>query len=131
MAAEIIDGKPFAERVTARVAAEVAVLARDHGLKPGLAVVLVGEDPASQIYVRSKGEQSLAAGMNSLTERLAADVSEAEVIALVRRLNADPAVHGILVQLPLPVHSDQAAVIEAIDPDKDVDGLTLINAGRL
>jgi methylenetetrahydrofolate dehydrogenase (NADP+)/methenyltetrahydrofolate cyclohydrolase len=129
--AKIIDGKTAAEAVWAEVSAEVARLKAEHGLVPGLAVVLVGEDPASQIYVRSKGEQSLAAGMNSLTERLAADVSEAEVIALVRRLNADPAVHGILVQLPLPVHIDQAAVIEAIDPDKDVDGLTLINAGRL
>jgi methylenetetrahydrofolate dehydrogenase (NADP+)/methenyltetrahydrofolate cyclohydrolase len=131
VAAQIIDGRAVAEAVRAEVSAEVARLKTEHGLVPGLAVVLVGDDPASQIYVRSKGEQTLAAGMHSVTERLPADASEAEVIALVRRLNADPAVHGILVQLPLPAGIDQAAVIEAIDPGKDVDGLTLINAGRL
>ena len=131
MAARIIDGRAAAEAVRAEVSAEVARLQAERGFVPGLAVVLVGEDPASQIYVRSKGEQTIAAGMHSLTERLPADTTQAEVIALVRRLNADPAVHGILVQLPLPAGIDQAAVIEAIDPDKDVDGLTLINAGRL
>ena len=131
MAARIIDGRAAAEAVRAEVIAEVARLQAERGFVPGLAVVLVGEDPASQIYVRSKGEQTIAAGMHSLTERLPADTTQAEVIALVRRLNADPAVHGILVQLPLPAGIDQAAVIEAIDPDKDVDGLTLINAGRL
>ena len=131
MAAEIIDGKPFAERVTARVAAEVAVLARDHGLKPGLAVVLVGDDPASQIYVRSKGEQSLAAGMHSVTHRLPTETTEDALIALVRSLNTDAAIHGILVQLPLPRHISEANVLAALDPSKDVDGLTISSAGRL
>jgi methylenetetrahydrofolate dehydrogenase (NADP+)/methenyltetrahydrofolate cyclohydrolase len=129
--AQIIDGKAAAEAVRAEVAAEATRLRADHGLVPGLAVVLVGDDPASQIYVRSKGEQTLAAGMHSVTERLPAKTTQAELLAVVRRLNADPAIHGILVQLPLPAGLDQAAVIEAIDPDKDVDGLTLINAGRL
>jgi methylenetetrahydrofolate dehydrogenase (NADP+)/methenyltetrahydrofolate cyclohydrolase len=131
MAAQIIDGKVFSEGVRARVAAEVAELVRDHGLKPGLAVVLVGEDAASQIYVRSKGEQSLAAGMHSVTHRLAADTTEETVLALVRELNADPAIHGILVQLPLPKHISEARVLEVLDPDKDVDGLTVASAGRL
>jgi len=129
--ARVIDGKAYADALRARVGQEVARLAADHGLRPGLAVVLVGEDPASQIYVRSKGEQSLAAGMHSVTHRLAADASQAEIEALVRSLNADPAIHGILVQLPLPSGIDSAAVIGVIDPEKDVDGLTLINAGRL
>jgi methylenetetrahydrofolate dehydrogenase (NADP+)/methenyltetrahydrofolate cyclohydrolase len=129
--ARVIDGKAIAEALREEVRGEVTRLRAEYGLQPGLAVVLVGEDPASQIYVRSKGEQSLAAGMHSVTHRLAADASQAEVEALVRRLNADPAIHGILVQLPLPPGIDQAAVIDAIDPDKDVDGLTLINAGRL
>jgi len=129
--AKIIDGKTFAEAVTARVTVEVARLVRDHGLKPGLAVVLVGDDPASQIYVRSKGEQSLAAGMHSVTHRLPADTPQTELIALVERLNDDPAIHGILVQLPLPKHLDEGRVLAVLDPAKDVDGLTLINAGRL
>ena len=129
--AKIIDGRAAAEALQAEVAEGVAHLRAEHGLVPGLAVVLVGEDPASQIYVRSKGEQSLAVGMHSITERLPAGAKQVEVIALVRRLNDDPAIHGILVQLPLPAGIDQAAVFEAIDPDKDVDGLTLINAGRL
>jgi methylenetetrahydrofolate dehydrogenase (NADP+)/methenyltetrahydrofolate cyclohydrolase len=131
MAAEIIDGKVHAEALRARVTAEVARLARDHGLKPGLAVVLVGDDPASQIYVRSKGEQSLAAGMHSATYRLPAETPEAELIALVRQLNVDRAIHGILVQLPLPKPLDEKRVIETIDPAKDVDGLTVASAGRL
>ncbi len=130
MAAEIIDGKVLSERVRARVTAEVAALARDHGLKPGLAVVLVGDDPASQIYVRSKGEQSLAAGMHSVTHRLPAETTETALIALVRELNADPAIHGILVQLPLPKHISEARVLAVLDPDKDVDGLTVASAGR-
>jgi methylenetetrahydrofolate dehydrogenase (NADP+)/methenyltetrahydrofolate cyclohydrolase len=129
--ARLIDGKVYSEALRARVADEVAGLIRDHGLKPGLAVVLVGEDPASQIYVRSKNEQSLAAGMHSVTHRLAGDTSEADVIALVRQLNVDPAIHGILVQLPLPKHISEKRVLEALDPDKDVDGLTVVNAGRL
>jgi methylenetetrahydrofolate dehydrogenase (NADP+)/methenyltetrahydrofolate cyclohydrolase len=113
------------------VAVEVAELQRAHGLTPGLAVVLVGEDAASQIYVRSKAEESRKAGLHSVVHRLAADTSQDEVITLVRRLNADPAIHGVLVQLPLPGHIDEAAVLAALDPDKDVDGLTVTNAGRL
>ena len=130
MAAEIIDGRVFAEQVEARVTAEVAALTRDHGLKPGLAVVLVGDDPASQIYVRSKGEQSLAAGMHSVTHRLPAETSEGALISLVSELNADPAIHGILVQLPVPAHIDESHVLAALDPAKDVDGLTVTSAGR-
>jgi methylenetetrahydrofolate dehydrogenase (NADP+) / methenyltetrahydrofolate cyclohydrolase len=131
MAAQIIDGKVLAEDLRANVTAEVAALVRDHGLKPGLAVVLVGDDPASQIYVRSKGEQSLAAGMHSVTHRLPAETTEEMLIGLVRTLNADPSIHGILVQLPLPKHISEARVLAALDPDKDVDGLTVTNAGRL
>ena len=129
--ARIIDGRAIAEGLRERVGLDVARLKAEHGLQPGLAVVLVGEDPASQIYVRSKGEQSLAAGMHSVTHRLAADTPQAGIESLVSALNADPAIHGILVQLPLPAAIDAAAVIAAIDPDKDVDGLTVINAGRL
>src|SRR6185312_9336605 len=131
MTAQIIDGKVLSEVVRTRVAAEVAALKRDRGLTPGLAVVLVGDDPASQIYVNSKEAQSRAAGMHSVTHRLPAETSEAEVIALVRRLNADPAIHGILVQSPPPPHIDEARVLAELDPDKDVDGLTVTNAGRL
>ena len=131
MAAEIIDGRVLSEGLRAKVTAEVAALVRDHGLKPGLAVVLVGEDPASQIYVRSKGEQSQAAGMHSVTHRLPAETSEEDLIALVRSLNADPEIHGTLVQLPLPKHISEAKVLAVLDPDKDVDGLTVTNAGRL
>ena len=129
--AQIIDGKITAERLRAEVAAEVAELKARHGLQPGLAVVLVGEDPASQVYVRSKGEHSLAAGMHSQTHRLPAETSQADLLALVRQLNADPKIHGILVQLPLPKGLDEKAVIETIDPAKDVDGLHVVNAGRL
>jgi methylenetetrahydrofolate dehydrogenase (NADP+)/methenyltetrahydrofolate cyclohydrolase len=129
--ATIIDGKAHAEALRARVAAEVATLVAVHGVKPGLAVVLVGDDPASQVYVRSKGEQTLAAGMHSATHRLSADATQDAVISLVRRLNADPAIHGILVQLPLPPGLDSGPVIAAIEPEKDVDGLSVINAGRL
>jgi len=129
--AKIIDGKIYAERLRAQVTQEVAALRAEHGLQPGLAVVLVGEDPASQIYVRSKGEHSLAAGMHSVTHRLPADTSQDELLRLVADLNADPLIHGILVQLPLPKGLDENAVIAAIDPDKDVDGLHVINAGRL
>ncbi len=131
MTAQIIDGKLRAAALTTRVTVEVAALKRDHGLTPGLAVVLVGDDPASQIYVRSKGEQSRAAGMHSVTHRLPAATTQADLIALVRQLNADPAIHGVLVQLPLPKHIDDKQVIAAIDPAKDVDGLTIANAGRL
>lgn len=127
----IIDGKVVSERLTAAVAEEVARLRAQHGLQPGLAVVLVGDDPASQIYVKSKGEKSLAAGMHSVTHRLPADTQQDELIRLVADLNEDPLIHGILVQLPLPKHLDEKAVISAINPDKDVDGLHVVNAGRL
>ena len=129
--AQLIDGKVYAERLRAQVGQEVAALKRDHGVQPGLAVVLVGEDPASQVYVRSKGEHSLAAGMHSATHRLPADASQEELVRLVADLNADPLIHGILVQLPLPKHLDERAVLGAISPDKDVDGLHVVNAGRL
>ena len=129
--AQIIDGKATAERLRAEVAAEVAILKAEHGLQPGLAVVLVGDDPASQVYVRSKGEHSKAAGMHSVTHRLPAEASQQDLLALVDQLNNDPSIHGILVQLPLPKGLDEKAVIEAINPDKDVDGLHVVNAGRL
>lgn len=129
--ARIIDGKELSDRIQAEVTAEVADLKAKHGLTPGLAVVLVGEDPASQVYVRSKGERSKAAGMYSVTHRLPADVSQAELIGLIEQLNADPAIHGILVQLPLPKGLDEKAVVLTISPDKDVDGLHVVNAGRL
>jgi methylenetetrahydrofolate dehydrogenase (NADP+)/methenyltetrahydrofolate cyclohydrolase len=129
--ARIIDGKAFAADLRARIAEEVAVLKADHGLTPGLAVVLVGEDPASQVYVRNKGEQTLAAGMHSETHRLPADVTQDELLDLVGKLNADPAIHGILVQFPVPDHLNQADIVATISPNKDVDGLTVTNAGRL
>ncbi|MGP9789284.1 bifunctional methylenetetrahydrofolate dehydrogenase/methenyltetrahydrofolate cyclohydrolase FolD [Roseinatronobacter sp. NSM] len=131
MSAAVIDGKEFAARVRARVAAHVARLKADHDLTPGLAVVLVGEDPASQVYVRSKGKQTVEVGMNSYEHRLADDVSEAELLAVIERLNSDPQVHGILVQLPLPAHLDSDLVINAIDPAKDVDGFHISNVGLL
>ena len=131
MTAQIIDGKAEAERLRGEVAQAVATLKAEHGLTPGLAVVLVGEDPASAIYVRSKGEQTHAAGMHSVTHKLAADASEAEVLGLVEELNDDPAIHGILVQFPVPDHIRQSAILAKISPDKDVDGLTVANAGLL
>jgi len=129
--ARIIDGKAFAADLRERVADDVKALKADHGVTPGLAVVLVGEDPASQVYVRNKGEQTLAAGMHSETHRLPADVSQDELLTLVGKLNTDPAIHGILVQFPVPDHLKQADIVAAISPDKDVDGLTVTNAGRL
>lgn len=129
--AQIIDGKVYAERVRDEVAREVARLRADHDLQPGLAVILVGEDAASQVYVRSKGEQSLAAGMHSVTHRLPADASLDELLLLIAGLNEDPRIHGILLQLPLPGHLDQRAALAAISPEKDVDGLHVVNAGRL
>ena len=126
-----IDGKAFAETLRARVADMAATFEATAGRKAGLAVVLVGEDPASQVYVRSKGKQTLASGMNSFEHKLAADTSEADLLGLVARLNADQGVDGILVQLPLPAHIDEQKVIAAISPDKDVDGFHVINAGRL
>ena len=131
MTARIIDGKAFAEQVREKVAAHVARLKADHGITPGLAVVLVGEDPASQVYVRNKGKQTLEAGMQSFEHKLPAETSEADLLALVERLNADPAVHGILVQLPLPDHMNADAVINAISPAKDVDGFHISNVGLL
>jgi methylenetetrahydrofolate dehydrogenase (NADP+)/methenyltetrahydrofolate cyclohydrolase len=127
----LIDGKARALRLRQEVADAVARLKADHGFVPGLAVVLVGDDPASAVYVRNKGEQTLAAGMRSQTHRLAADTSQESLEALVASLNADRDVNGILVQLPLPAHLDSRRVIAAIDPDKDVDGLGVVNAGRL
>ena len=129
--AKLIDGRVAADSLRSQVASEVADLKGRFGVTPGLAVVLVGDDPASQVYVRSKGEQSLAAGMHSVTHRLSADTPQDILIDLVRSLNADPAIHGILVQMPLPPGLDEKAVVEAIDPDKDVDGLHVVNAGRL
>ena len=129
--AKLIDGKVYAERLRERVTAEVAALKASHGLQPGLAVVLVGDDPASQIYVRSKGEQSLAAGMHSVTHRLPGDSTQAELERLVAELNVDPLIHGILVQLPLPKPLDEKPILALLNPDKDVDGLTVANAGRL
>jgi methylenetetrahydrofolate dehydrogenase (NADP+)/methenyltetrahydrofolate cyclohydrolase len=126
-----IDGKAFAAKLRERVAAEVTKLKSDHGVTPGLAVVLVGEDPASQVYVRSKGKQTLEAGMNSFEHKMDAATGQDALLAKVAELNADPAVHGILVQLPLPAHIDDQAVIDALDPAKDVDGFHAINAGRL
>ncbi|NPU14105.1 bifunctional methylenetetrahydrofolate dehydrogenase/methenyltetrahydrofolate cyclohydrolase FolD [Bradyrhizobium sp. 83002] len=131
MAARIIDGKLIAADLRAQVAQEVARVKRDHGLTPGLAVVLVGNDPASEVYVRSKHTQTQAAGMASFEHRLPADVSQAELLALISKLNQDPSVHGILVQLPLPKGLETEVVINAIDPAKDVDGLHPHNAGRL
>ena len=129
--AEIIDGKAFAATLRTRVGEQARRFEAEAGRKAGLAVVLVGEDPASQVYVRSKGKATLESGMASFEHSLTADTSEAELLALVERLNADPAVDGILVQLPLPGHIDEAEVIATIDPDKDVDGFHEVNAGRL
>lgn len=131
MTAAIIDGKKIAADLRASVKGAVASLVEAHGFAPGLAVVLVGDDPASQVYVRNKGRATEAAGMRSIEHRLPADASEADVAALVRRLNADDGVDGILLQLPLPAHIDANRVINEIDPSKDVDGLTEANAGRL
>jgi methylenetetrahydrofolate dehydrogenase (NADP+)/methenyltetrahydrofolate cyclohydrolase len=131
MTARIIDGKLIAAELRARVADEVARVQREHDLTPGLAVVLVGNDPASEVYVRSKHKQTQAAGMASFEHRLPADVAQDELLGLIARLNRDFAVHGILVQLPLPKSLDTEKVINAIDPAKDVDGLHPNNAGRL
>lgn len=131
MSARIIDGKAFAAALRARVADGAAAFAAATGRKPGLAVVLVGEDPASSVYVKSKGKATLAAGMESFEHRLPADTDAATLLALVDRLNADDAVDGILVQLPLPAHIDERDVIARIDPAKDVDGFHPVNAGRL
>jgi methylenetetrahydrofolate dehydrogenase (NADP+)/methenyltetrahydrofolate cyclohydrolase len=129
--AAVIDGKAFAAGLRGRIAEAVPAFVAGAGRKPGLAVVLVGEDPASAVYVASKGKATVAAGMKSFEHRLPADTRQADLIALVRQLNMDDNVDGILVQLPLPKHLDEQAVVDAIDPDKDVDGLTPISTGRL
>ena len=129
--ASLIDGKAFSQTLVERVAAASARLESAHGVKPGLAVVIVGEDPASQLYVRNKGETTLRAGMRSDTHRLPVETTQDELLALIASLNADAGIHGVLVQLPLPGHIDSAAVLDAISPDKDVDGFHVVNAGRL
>ena len=131
MTAKVIDGKAFAAVVRAQVATHVALLAAAQGLKPGLAVVLVGQDPASQVYVRNKHAATVEVGMASFEHRLPVETAEADLLALVRRLNADPQVHGILVQLPLPGHLNAELIINSIDPAKDVDGFHISNVGLL
>ena len=131
MSAKIIDGKAFAAKIREQVAGHVAALKAEHQITPGLAVVLVGEDPASQVYVRSKGKQTTEVGMNSYEHKLDAGTSEADLLALIDQLNADPAVHGILVQLPLPSHLNEDLVINSIAPEKDVDGFHISNVGLL
>ncbi|SMO94390.1 tetrahydrofolate dehydrogenase/cyclohydrolase catalytic domain-containing protein, partial [Paracoccus laeviglucosivorans] len=126
----LIDGRAFSTLIRSRVASGVSALA-GRGIVPGLAVVLVGEDPASEVYVRNKGIQTREAGMNSFEHKLADTTPQADLMALIDQLNRDPAVHGILVQLPLPKHVDAEAVLNAIEPAKDVDGFHVINAGRL
>ena len=129
--ARIIDGKAIAERLRGRIGALARAFEATQGMRPGLAVVLVGDDPASEVYVRNKGRATEAAGMRSVEHRLGSDTSEGELLELLDRLNADPSVHGILVQLPLPRQIDTNAVIERVSPDKDVDGFHPVNAGRL
>ncbi|WP_372993251.1 bifunctional methylenetetrahydrofolate dehydrogenase/methenyltetrahydrofolate cyclohydrolase FolD [Sulfitobacter sp.] len=131
MTATIIDGKAFAARVREQVGEHVARLKNDHGITPGLAVVLVGADPASEVYVRSKGKMTVEVGMKSVEHRLEADTAEADLLALIAQLNADPEIHGILVQLPLPKHLNEDLVINSIDPAKDVDGFHISNVGLL
>ena len=131
MPATLIDGKAFAATVREKVATHVTRLKDVHGLTPGLAVVLVGEDPASQVYVRNKGKQTVEVGMNSVEHKLDATTSEADLLSLISDLNDDPAIHGILVQLPLPSHLDEDLVINRIDPAKDVDGFHISNVGLL
>ena len=131
MTATVIDGKAFAAKVRAQVGTHVSRLKNDHAITPGLAVVLVGEDPASQVYVRSKGKMTLEVGMNSYEHKLDVDTPEDVLLALIDQLNNDPAVHGILVQLPLPAHLNSDLVINSIDPAKDVDGFHISNVGLL
>jgi methylenetetrahydrofolate dehydrogenase (NADP+)/methenyltetrahydrofolate cyclohydrolase len=127
----VIDGKAAAAALRATLTVSVAELKRDHKLVPGLAVVLVGEDPASQVYVRNKAKQTIEVGMNSVEHKLPADTNEEDLLALIESLNADGAIHGILVQLPLPAHINEFKVINSVSHDKDVDGFHLINVGRL
>ena len=131
MTAKLLDGKAFAKTICDKVAEHVTRIKNEVGVTPGLAVVLVGEDPASQVYVRSKGKQTVEAGMNSFEHKLEADTSEEELLGVIDTLNKDPAVHGILVQLPLPKHLNEDLVINAIDPAKDVDGFHIANVGLL
>ncbi len=131
MTASIIDGKGFAEGLRARIAGHVSRLKAEHGITPGLAVVIVGHDPASQVYVSNKARQTAEVGMNSFKYELPEDTSEAELLELVKRLNEDDQVHGILVQLPVPKHIDPVKVIETIDPAKDVDCFTPANVGKV
>lgn len=131
MAATVIDGKAFAATVRGKVGEHVARLKADHGITPGLAVVLVGEDPASQVYVRSKGKMTVEVGMKSVEHRLDVDTSEVDLLALIDQLNNDPEIHGILCQLPLPKHLDEDLVINSISPAKDVDGFHISNVGLL
>ena len=129
--ADIIDGKAFAAELRGRIAGAVSEVKADHGLTPGLAVVLVGEDPASQVYVRNKNKATVEAGMNGFEHVLPVDTGQEELLALIDTLNRDDAVHGILVQLPLPDQIDEQAVIDAISPEKDADGFHVVNTGRL
>jgi len=131
MTAKLIDGKAFAADIRKQVAEHVTILKKEHNITPGLAVILVGEDPASQVYVRNKGLQTIEAGMNSFEHKLPADTSEADLLALIQKLNEDTDVHGILCQLPVPKHINTDNVINTITPEKDVDGLHISNAGLL
>lgn len=131
MTATIIDGKAFAAKVRAQVGEHVSKLKTDHGITPGLAVVLVGEDPASQVYVKSKGKMTVEVGMKSVEHRLDAGVSESDLLEVIQKLNDDPTIHGILVQLPLPDHLNSDLVINSINPAKDVDGFHISNVGLL
>ena len=131
MAADIIDGKAFAAGIREDIAGHVARLRSDHGITPGLAVILVGDDPASDVYVSHKHKATVEVGMTSFEHRLAADTSEADLFALIDQLNTDPAVHGILCQFPVPDHLDERRTVARINPDKDVDGLSVTNAGLL
>ncbi|MBU2890169.1 bifunctional methylenetetrahydrofolate dehydrogenase/methenyltetrahydrofolate cyclohydrolase FolD [Celeribacter halophilus] len=131
MTATLIDGKAFAAVIREKVATHVARIKEAQGVTPGLAVVLVGDDPASEVYVRSKGKQTVEAGMNSFEHKLPVDTTQEALLELIETLNADQSVHGILVQLPLPEHLDESLVINAIDPAKDVDGFHISNVGLL
>jgi methylenetetrahydrofolate dehydrogenase (NADP+)/methenyltetrahydrofolate cyclohydrolase len=131
MSATVIDGKAFAAKVRGQVAEHVTKLKANHGITPGLAVVLVGEDPASAVYVRSKGKMTVEVGMKSVEHKMDVDTSQDDLLAVIDQLNNDPEIHGILVQLPLPKHLDEELVINSIDPAKDVDGFHISNVGLL
>jgi methylenetetrahydrofolate dehydrogenase (NADP+)/methenyltetrahydrofolate cyclohydrolase len=131
MSARRIDGKAKAAEMSARITAEAEALSADHGIKPGLAVVIVGEDPASQVYVRNKKRTAENCGFHSLQHALPAETTQEDLLALIDELNADPAIHGILVQLPLPAHLDEQTVTQSISPAKDVDGFHFVNIGKL